>query len=392
MNTIKPPSHYNTYQKNKIMTRTYKHLLPFAIFMLLSACQNELPETSSDPTESQHSGISIDQNQFNSSNFELGKIEQRSFSKILKTTGSIHIPQKSKAAVSTLMSGTIGAINLIKGQWVRKGQKLFTITNPELINLQEEYLVARGQLEYLNEEYKRQIALSKEDLSTKNTLLKAKSALTTTQARHGSLSKKLSLYGINTDNLSTSNLVSSLSVSAPISGYISDINAMQGMHIEPNQPALTLANTAQVYLELSVLEKDALLLKKDQKLTFTLQGDPLKKYDATVYLINKSINEEQIITVNCKINSNTKKLIPGMYANAKILLEDYKANVLPETALIKMNEKHYALVLNKKEDAAMVFNKITIETGEVQNGYIELKGPTSTTSEYLTKGAYFLIQ
>ncbi len=374
------------------MTHIYKYILAFAVITLMSACKNEIPETSSDSMESEPSGISIDQNQFTSSKFELGKIEQQSFSKVLNTTGSIHIPEKSKAAVSTLMSGTIGTINLIEGQWVSKGQKLFSVTNPELINLQEEYLVANGQLEYLREEYNRQIELSKENLSTKKDLLKAKSELTTTQARYGSLSKKLSLYGINTDNLSINSLVSSLAVTAPISGYVAQINAMQGLYIEPSQSALTLANTSQVYLELSVLEKDALLLKKDQKLTFTLQGNPTKKYKATVYLINKSINEKQMISVNCKIDGDTKQLVPGMYANANIILDDYQANALPETALVKMDETYYALALKKKDNANMAFDKVAMQTGEIQNGYIELLNSESTSNEYLTKGAYFLIQ
>lgn len=392
MNTIKQPSHYNTFQINIIMTHIYKYILAFAVITLMSACKNEIPESSLDAIESEPLGISIDQNQFTSSKFELGKIQQQSFSKMLNATGSIHIPERSKAAVSTLMSGTIGAINLIEGQWVNKGQKLFSVTNPELINLQEEYLVSNGKLEYLREEYNRQIDLSKENLSTKKDLLKAKSELTTTQARHGSLSKKLSLYGINTANLSTTNLVSSLAVSAPISGYVAQIDVMQGMYIEPNQSALTLANTSQVYLELSVLEKDALLLKKDQKLTFTLQGNPTKKYNATIYLINKSINEKQMISVNCKIDGDTKQLVPGMYANANIILDAYQANALPETALVKVNEAYFGLALKNSDTSTMTFDKIAFETGEIQNGYIELVDPSELTFEYLTKGAYFLIQ
>lgn len=392
MNTIKQPSHYNTYQTKTVMTYIYKYIIAFAVIALMSGCKNEIPETSSDTIEAEPYSISIDQKQFTSSKFELGKIEQQLFSKVLNATGSIHIPEKSKAAVSTLMSGTVGAINLIEGQWVSKGQKMFAVTNPELINLQEEYLVATGRLEYLREEYNRQLELSKENLSTKKDLLKAKSELTTTQARHGSLSQKLSLYGINADNLSASKLVSSLIVIAPISGYVSQIDVIQGMYIEPNQSALTLVNTSQVFLELSVLEKDAVHLKKGLSLSFTLQGSSTKIFNATIYLINKSINSKNMIIVNCTIDEDLKQFIPGMYANAEILLEDDTVNALPESAVVKIGEVSFVLSLKNKDNAILNFDKVAVQTGAIQNGHIELINLGETANQYLTKGAYFLIQ
>ena len=374
------------------MTHIYKYILVFAVIALTSSCKTETSESTSVSVEEEAPGITIDQSQFANSKFELGNIEERSFSKLLNATGSIHVPEKSKAVVSTLMSGTVGAVNLLEGQWVSKGQKLFTVINPELINLQEEYLVANGQLEYLREDYNRQIELSKENLSTKKDLLKAKSDLNTTRSRHGALSKKLELYGIMTDNLNTNNLVSTLNVTAPISGYVSQIDVMRGMYIEPNQSAITLINTSQAYLELSVFEKDALALKKGQKVSFTLQGNPLENHVANVFIINKSINEKHMITVNCKIEDGSKRFVPGMYTNAKIILEDYKSSALPEEALVKMNEVYYALAVQSKEGSRMTFDKMEVKVGEIQNGYIELLEQSNPSLEFLTKGAYFLIQ
>lgn len=374
------------------MIHTYKYLVVILVATIISACYNKSPEVDPETNELKSSMIVIDQSQFDSSKFELGRIEQQSFTKVLNAVGSLKIPEKSTAVVTTLMSGKVGTIDLIEGQWVKRGQRLFTITNPELINLQEEFIIANGQLEYLREEYKRQIELSKEKLSTQKDFLKAKSELTTIQARQGSLGKKLKLYGISTDNLNTNNLVSSLSVVAPISGYITHIEALQGMYLEPNQSAITLANTSQIFLEISVLEKDISQLEEGQNLTFTLQSDPSVKYDATTYLISKSINDNNMISVNCTLKSDTKHMLPGMYVNAEIGINTYTTNALPVEAVVKNGDIHYILSLKEKENNTLQFEKNPIQTGVLQNGYIELVNVSDSNSEYLTKGAYFLVQ
>lgn len=373
------------------MNRIYKQLVVMTFISMVAAC-SEAPEASLDSVDSNDTVITIERQQFTSSNFELGKVEQRRFSKLLRATGSIHLPDKSRASVSTLMNGTIGKINLVKGQWVQKGQVLFTVTNPELINLQEEYLISTGQLEYLTEEYARQQELSNENLTTNKDLLKSKSELTTMQARHGSLAKKLNLYGINTDNLEVSNLVTSLTVRAPISGYVSAINVMQGTYLTPEQSAVTLDNTSAVHLELSVLEKDAMMLADSQKVKFTLQGSANTQYNATIELISKSINERHMITVHCNIDDDIENLVPGMFASAEVILESYEASALPETALVKMDDIHYGLHLIKTDESVMSFSKMPMKVGVVENGYIELLESTTTDMEFLTKGAYFLIQ
>lgn len=373
------------------MKYTYKYFSIIVVTILISACKNEVPEANSDANELEASLISIDQTQFSSSKFKLGKLEKQWFSKTLNTTGFLHIPERSTATVSTLLSGTIGTINLIEGQWINKGESLFTVTNPELINLQEEYLVASGELDYLREEYQHQLDLSKDNLSTKRDLLRAKSKLTATEARHGSLIKKLSLYGINTDDLTTNSLVSSLEVVAPISGYVSDISIRQGMYIDPNLSALTISNTSQIYLGLSVLERDALLLQKGQELTFTLQSDPTNIYTATVHLIHNLIKDNGIVTVYCNIKEETKKLVPGMYANASIILEKYQAYALPEEALVKIDERYFALALKNKNDASMFFEKIEMTPGRIQEGYVEIIKPNDPNLEFMTKGGYYVL-
>lgn len=374
------------------MNFIYKYLILAISIYGLSSCEEK--QSNEEPIEEVASAnIRIESKQFSSSGFVLGTMVQQPFNSTLSVSGMIHLPEKSQAVVSTLMNGTVGAVDWIDGQWVSKGTTLFTIVNPELINMQEEFLVAQSQMAYLREEYSRQQQLANENITTQKDLLKAKSELNITEAKYHSVKKKLELYGINADQLTVGNLVSSLEIKAPISGYVSEIYALRGSYLQSNTPALKIGNTNHMHLELSVLEKDASLLAKGQKISFNVQNDPSKIFTGTIHLVNKMIDENRMITIHVHIDDEASKtLIPGMYANAKIILDNKTMIALPKEAVVKSGNDYYVLKLIKKDADAYEFEQIKVQVGEENNGFVSLKDTTLDSSQYLTKGAYFMIQ
>jgi len=369
----------------------------FVLLLLSSlfyACAEHAPmEDTATQETAESSNISLSNKQFEASKFELGKVEQRKFKKSLQVVGSIHIPEKSKATVSSFMNGTVGPINLIEGQYVVKGQKLFTITNPELINIQEEYLIAKGKLSYLQEENKRQEELAEAQISTKKDLLKVQTELHTTATRYNALKKKLNLFGIHADRLSPENLISAITISAPISGNISEINTNRGTYLNAGIPAMKIVSQSHLHLELSVLEKYASELKKGQPVVFSLQSNPSETYMASIHLTNKMIDESHMITVHCHIDESAKKdLIPGMYTNATIELAEYSSMALPQDAAVQSGEKWYVLVLKKEIATERIFEEMEVQVGSIQNGYIELMNDDRLKDQQiLTIGAYYLL-
>ena len=358
----------------------------------LASCQENKASEIIQEEEKTDSTIRVENKQFSESNFELGKVVQKSFPSTLNVTGSIHLPEKGQASVSSILNGTVGAVEWLEGQWVKKGAILFSITNPELINLQETYLVTESQLSYLKEEYNRQQKLAAENITTKKDLLKVKSELRTAEAKFNSVKKKLDLYGINTSKLNASNLVSSIAIKAPISGYISEINILRGSYLESTRMALKIANTSQAHLEVLVLEKDAAKLKKGQDIEFVALNSPNKKYKAKINIVNKIIKDNGMVTVQANLDEEaTKDLMPGMFVKAEIVLNNHEHESLPKEALIKLDNDYYALQLLSKDNDGYDFNRIKVDVNDEYNGYISVNN-ISASAEYLTKGAYFLIQ
>jgi len=365
----------------------------FTSLFIITSCGENKSMEGPENTENSNAPLRVEKQQFISSAFELGAVTEREFSNKLKVAGKIQLPEKNQAVVSSLLDGVVGPVNWLEGQWVSRGTTLFTLTNPELINMQEEFLVARGELGYLKEEFARQDQLAAENITSKKDLLKAKSMLSTTQAKYNSLKKKLNLYGINTDNLGTENLVSSIAITAPISGFISDIDVLRGSYLQSTRSALKISNTNKIHLDLSVLEKDAHLLRKGQDIIFTIQNDPGKKYKAKIYLVNKMIEENHTINVHAHIDAaDAKTLLPGLFASAEIILDKKSHKALPTDALIKLGQDWNVLKLIGQDDSGYDFKQIKVGVEKEENGFSAVPNLKADESQYLTKGAYFLIQ
>ena len=375
--------------------KTSIYYLAIAILgiLTLNSCSDsaaDMPTTTENEVE--RGLISISSTQFQKSGYELGKLEKRNFQNYLPVNGSIHLPEKNRAAVSSFVGGKVSSIDLIHGQWVKRGQRLFSLSNPELISWQQEYMVLSSELDYQKVEYDRQKQLSDENITAKKNLNKAEVNLKVTTAKLAGLSKKLSMIVIKPSSVSPENLISSLPIYAPTSGYISDIHLNQGMFLEPFETALEISNTNHLHMELKVLEKDISKIKNGQSIRYTLQDNPEQKFVATIYLIERLVDENRMINIHCHLEEEQEKsLFPGMFVAAEIALSESESLAIPEDAVVVFDHKYF--VLEQEGIGEYDFTQKGIEVGLLQDGYYQLLDSKELNSEanFLTKGAYYLI-
>ena len=138
-------------------------------------------------------GIVISKEQFEQSDMQLGKLEDHSFSTLVKTTGMVDVPPQNKAIVSAFSGGYIKTTPLLIGDSVKKGQALLTIENPDFITMQQDYLETAEQLTYLKSEYERQKTLVAEKITSQKNFLKAESEYKKALAQYNATRKKLTM-------------------------------------------------------------------------------------------------------------------------------------------------------------------------------------------------------
>ncbi len=377
--------------KNTIQLKGF--LVVFTI--LLMSCNSKSKQDAiviNDADTSENNTMTITKSQFESSNMELGKITKVEFNTMVKANGMFDVPPQNKASVSAYFAGYVKNITLLPGDVVKKGQVLFTLENPEYVQIQQDFLEAKSKLNYLKADYERQKTLLADNVTSKKNYLKAESEYKVTKTQYQSLLKRLSLMNINPNTLSGESITSIISVLSPISGNVSSIEASKGMFLNPSDVALTVTNSDHLHLELKIFEKDLPLVKEGQPIKIHVQGNNNSTYDGEVHLINRSINaQDRTINIHGDlVNKDDAKLFaPGMYIETDILTSSNQFNALPTEAVVNIENAYFALI----KQGETTYKKVLVNIGESSNGFTQILNASDfpKDSEFITKGAFNMI-
>ena len=311
-------------------------------------------ETTTDEHEEEEENVAVlTDEQMKAVGIEIGSIEQKQLSATLKANGALRVPNSNKANATSLFGGVIKSLNVEIGDFVRKGQVIATISNPQFIQLQEEYLSINSRIEFAEQEVARQRELNEGNAGAKKNLQSATTELNTLRTRKASLQQQIQMMGINPASLSNSNLKSSLVVTSPISGTISNVFAKIGSYVDVSSPIAEIIENTALHLDLQVYEKDIPLIKIGQKIDFVVTNNPNKTYSAEVYSIGSSFSgESKTIAVHSKITGDKAGLIDGMSITGMVSLDDVLSTAVPNDAIVNADGKYYIFLVKEREEEA----------------------------------------
>ena len=386
----------NKYQMKKLIV----NYLIVSTLILLAACSSKNSTTTSDNMNVENSTeevYTLTTNQFNLSEMKLGKLEMQEFYEVVKSNGIFDVPPQNNASISSYFGGSVKDVVLIPGERVKRGQVLFTLENPEYVQLQQDFLESQGQLTYLKSDYERQKNLAQDNVTSQKNYLKSESDYTVTRVRYESLGKKLELLNINPKTLTIENIRTAVNVIAPINGHVTQVNITKGSYLNPSDVAMVLVDADHMHLELNIFEKDINKVKVGQPIHFRIQEDHGKQYEAIVYLVNKTVDAEmRTIGVHGHLIDEklTNRFNPGVYIEAEIYTTSDTRLSLPQGALIEVDNSYYVLVLDSSSDEGYTFGKKEVKTGASNKDNIQILNASdfNENTEFLVKGAFNLIK
>ncbi|HVI47941.1 MAG TPA: efflux RND transporter periplasmic adaptor subunit [Chitinophaga sp.] len=367
-------------------------ILP-AIMLGMASCGSKKATPAKEETtkhEESPNTVELTAAQFKMADITFGAPEQRQISGAMKVNGSLDVPPQQAVSVSVPMGGFIKNTNLLQGMPVKKGQVIAVLENMDYIQLQQDYLDARSQLEYAVVEYERQQALAKENVNALKTLQQARAAWQSLQAKEKGLKEKLSLININIASLEKGNIQRTVNVYAPISGYVTQVNVNLGQFVNPTDILFRIVNTEHLHAELTVFEKDIPKLKIGQKVVFTLANEGTQR-TATVHLIGREISPERTVRVHCHLDKEDTQLLPGTYLQAMIETGAANVKALPESAVVSYENKSYVFVKDKTVDSTHFFTMLEVQPGNREQGFTEVTFAKDEPKEVVIKGAYDLL-
>jgi RND family efflux transporter MFP subunit len=277
-------------------------------------------------------------------------VEMKELTATIKANGNLKVPNNNKGNATSLYGGVIKSLNVQIGSYVRKGQVIATIANPQFIQLQEEYLTIASKIIFAEQELARQKELNEGNAGAKKNLQSATADLNSLRTRRASLQQQIQLMGINPNNVSNGNLQSMLVVSSPISGTVSNVFAKIGSYVDVSSPVAEIVDNGSLHLDLNVFEKDLPMLKVGQTIHFTLTNNPTTEYDAVVYSIGTAFeSDSKTIPVHCNVKGNKTGLIDGMNITAIVSLNNVTSPAVPTEAIVEADGKYYIFIKTNKE-------------------------------------------
>ncbi len=378
------------------MMKTTAYFVFLLATAFLTSCGTGDQKPKETAPETTQATLSVTPKQFQLGKMELGTLSQQEFHKSIHATGMLDVPPENKVTVSVYFGGYVKDIRLLPGQKVSKGQQLFVLENPDYVQVQQDFLETKSKLSYLKQDFERQKSLSADNVSSQKTASKAESDYRMAYAQFESLKKKLSLMNMDPSKVSETNLRSTITVSAPISGYVTAVPISKGMFLNPSDVALTITNGSIIHVELTVFEQDLSAIAIGQEVKFRLQKDA-REYLAVVHLINQAIDPvKRTINVHCdlKTESQAALFIPGMYVDAEIETTQSKSSALPVTAVVNVGDAYEVLVLKSKSGKGYEFERKQVQVGASTEDFIEIRNAADFApgTSFLINGAFNLVK
>lgn len=396
-----------------------KHYIIIILLVFgISSCENNSIIEGNEHDHAAHGPkgtVELTEKQLSLIGLELGDFKQMNLGKNIKCSGELELPPQNKASVSALLGGRVKSIDVIEGNFVKKGQTLAVLEHPDVIEYQEQYLDVANNISLLKSDFERKQALFNDSITSQKVFEQAQSNYYSAVAKLNTLKAKLSLIGVSAEQVEKGNISPGITIKSPIDGYVRLVEINIGKFVDPASEMFEIVDNEHIHIDLHVYEKDINAIKIGQKVLFSLASNEGVDYEAVVFAIGKAFeNDTKSVRVHAEIIAKNHNLLPGMYVNAIIVTNRKTRRVLPDNSIISEGENEYIFVqsIQKEDDheghqnehekhgheghghnaAKVSFLKIGISTGNSEMGHTEILATDSIplNEGIVIKGAFYL--
>ncbi|HET7873174.1 MAG TPA: FixH family protein [Terriglobales bacterium] len=304
---------------------------------------------------------------------KLQKAEFQQVTDEIRATGTVEVDESRVAYVQTRFPGWLRKVYGDRTyQLVRKGEPLFTIYSPELVATEQEYLLAKKNSE------------SMQASSVSGVSAGAQSLL-------GAARQRLEQWEVPASEIekleATGKPITDLTFNSPVSGYITERNALPNMYVQPETKLYTVADLSTVWVYAQVFQDDLGKIKPGDPASVTVDAYPGRTFNGQVSQILPQVDmNTRTARVRLVFANPGMKLTPGMYVNATLKLPLGRKLVVPSSAVLHAGTRQVVFVSRGEG----TFDPRPVETGaQVGDKTVIAKGLAG--GETVVSSANFLI-
>ena len=359
------------------MNRLLIAITGLLVFTIIS-CSSTTEKKETQEVTASTTFVTLTDLQMKNATVAVGSFSDQTINETLQLNGMVDVPPQNIVSISFPLGGYLKSTKLLPGMHIFKGESIGVIEDQSLVQLQQDYLMAKSKLNFSRLEYERQKSLNETKTAADKIFQQAQSDYENTKLQVLGLGEKLRLININPDRLSGNSISRMVSIPSPINGFVSKVNVNIGKYVQPQDVLFELINPTDLHAALTVFEKDLNKIKQGQKVEIYFVDEPDKKYEAEVILVTKNIDENRSGIIHCHFENLPGNLKPGMYINATVNLSNSIVKALPEEAVVRYENKEWVFIETGKNR----FESVPVKTGKRNNGWIEI---ISTSDSLINK-------
>ena len=303
----------------------------------------------------------------------MATVELKKVNDDLNVPGNVDIDEERLSYVQTRFPGWIQNVYAnATYQYVRKGQRLFTVYSPDIVSSEQEYLLARQNQKAF------------------------------TQDAHGMASRegdwllqaaqeRLRQFGVPAQEImdleQSGKVQRDIAIESPVSGYIIERNALPNAYVQPDTKLYTIADLSTVWVYANVFQNDVGRLKPGDPAQVTVDAYPGRHFNGRIDQVLPQVDPAtRTVRVRLVFRNPGVVLKPGMYVNIAIAVPLGRQLVIPASAVMQTGSRAIAFINHGNGN----LEPRTIEVGpQLDDSMIVLNGLKA--GEQIVSSANFLV-
>lgn len=244
--------------------------------------------------------------------------------------GYLDFTESGRRSVTSRFGGRIEKLYVDEsGDRVRKGQLLFEIYSPDLIQAQNDYLLA-----------------------VKNSNTGLISAQNEKNSFVNSSRKKLEIMGLTSEQIRSLEQSGTVQMTvgyySPYSGTVIEKKIQEGMYVNEGAVIYELADLSTLWNISEIFADDLSVIKVGDNIKFTTSSYPGEQFTGRISFIYPVINSQsRTVKVRADVRNPGEKLKPQMYTETIIEKSSAESLVVPEGAVLFTGKKNVVWIKNK---------------------------------------------
>jgi RND family efflux transporter MFP subunit len=292
---------------------------------------------------------------------------------VVRTTGAVRYDETRQADVNVKLDGWIRELHVdYTGQFVQKGEPLFSLYSPDLLVAQNEYLLALKTRDQLKE-----------------------SAIADAREYAGRVvdaaRQRLVSWDLQAEDIAAIEEAraprDATTFRSPMSGYVLEKQVVKGMHITSGQSLYKIADLSVVWVEADVYEREIAQVHVGQRAQVTLDAYPGESFDGRAIYVYPFVQENtRTVKVRFQFANPRLRLKPGMYANVELTSPGTMALTVPANAVLDSGTEQVVFVARGEG----TFTPRAVKIGHRMGDRIEVVDGLKEGEQVATGATFFL--